>query len=237
MRQTGLCSRTAGPQEQNTHNPPQAFHDQSQWLCPLPLHCPEGRRTRTPLMQKWAWLEDLYQQSINLQRDKSVTVLFFSVTTHSLLKESDIKVTFWNKTDLSYTSGISYWCQWCAFFLYCQKEKKKHVPKLCCNVVNLLLVLQDLLTVSLKQQGGHTQAVGVKAFELVIEAVDSCLMKTTRGRYWRWRLIWTYLIYLSDIKLLQTIQERCENGRHLRLQSMTCDMKQESERSLRNRFS
>lgn len=87
-------------------------------------------------------------------------------------------------------------------------------------------MLEDLLTVSLKQQGGHTQAVGVKAFELVIEAVDLCLMKTTRGRYWRRRLIWTYLIYLSDIKLLQTIQERCKNGRHLRLQSMTCDMRQ-----------
>lgn len=40
-------------------------------------------------------------------------------------------------------------------------------------------MLQDLLTVSLKQQGGHTQAIGVKAFELVIEAVDLCLMKIT----------------------------------------------------------
>lgn len=125
----------------------------------------------------------------------------------------------------------------CIFSKLPRKKKKRLVPKLCRNVVNLLLVLQDPLTVSLKQQRGHTQVVGVKAFELAIEAVDSCQTKSTRGRYWWRRWIWTQLIYLSDIKLLQTIQERCENGRHLRLQSVTCDMRQESERSLRNGFS
>lgn len=110
------------------------------------------------------------------------------------------------------------------------REKKKRVPKLCSNVVNLLLVLQDLLAVSFKQQGGHTQVVGVEALELVIEAVDSW-----KGGY-RWgRSGRTFLLYLSDIKLLQTIQERSENGRHLRLQCVTCDTRQESERSLRNR--
>lgn len=111
------------------------------------------------------------------------------------------------------------------------REKKKCVPKLCSNVVNLLLVLQDLLAVSFKQQGCHTQVVGVEALELVIEAVDSW-----KGGYWWGRSGWTFVLYLSDIKLLQTIQERSENGRHLRLQCMTCDMRQESERSLRNRF-
>lgn len=52
----------------------------------------------------------------------------------------------------------------------------------------------------------------------------------------RWVLVVAFLLYLSDIKLLQTIQERSENGRHLRLQCMTCDMRQESKQSLRNRL-
>lgn len=51
----------------------------------------------------------------------------------------------------------------------------------------------------------------------------------------RWVPVLRFLLYLRDIKLLQTIQERSENGRHLRLQSMTCDTRPESERSLRNR--
>lgn len=65
----------------------------------------------------------------------------------------------------------------CISLIILPERKKRHVPKLCSDVVNLLLVLQDLLTVSLKQQGGHTQVIGVKAFELVIEAVDLCLKK------------------------------------------------------------
>lgn len=38
-------------------------------------------------------------------------------------------------------------------------------------------MLEDLLTVSLKQQGGHTQAVGVEPFELVIKDMDSFFIK------------------------------------------------------------
>lgn len=38
-------------------------------------------------------------------------------------------------------------------------------------------MLQDLLTVSFEQQGGHTQAVGVEPFELVIKNADSFFMK------------------------------------------------------------
>lgn len=38
-------------------------------------------------------------------------------------------------------------------------------------------MLQDLLTISLKQQGGHTQAVGVEPFELVIKELESFFMK------------------------------------------------------------
>lgn len=41
-----------------------------------------------------------------------------------------------------------------------------YLPEFCGNVINLFLMLQNLLTVSLKQQGGHTQAVVVEAFEL-----------------------------------------------------------------------
>jgi len=40
-------------------------------------------------------------------------------------------------------------------------------------------MLQDLLTVSLEQQGGHTQAVGVEPFELVIKELESFFMKNT----------------------------------------------------------
>lgn len=57
-----------------------------------------------------------------------------------------------------------------------------YLPKFCSNVINLLLVLQDLLAVSLKQQGGHTQAVGVEPFELVIKDADSLFMKTARDK-------------------------------------------------------
>lgn len=40
-------------------------------------------------------------------------------------------------------------------------------------------MLQDLLTISLKQQGGHTQVVGVEPFELRIKEVHSFLTENT----------------------------------------------------------
>lgn len=56
------------------------------------------------------------------------------------------------------------------------KLSSHYSPKFCSDVINLLFMLQDLLAVSLKQQGGHTQAVGVKSFELRIKEVGSFFM-------------------------------------------------------------
>lgn len=59
-------------------------------------------------------------------------------------------------------------------------KDSNYLPEFCSNVINLLLVLQDLLTISLKQQCGHTQAVGVEPFELRIKEVHSFFMEKIR---------------------------------------------------------
>lgn len=48
----------------------------------------------------------------------------------------------------------------------------KILPEFCGNVVNLLLVLQHLLSISFKQQSGHTQVMGIKAFKLLNEVIN-----------------------------------------------------------------
>lgn len=62
-------------------------------------------------------------------------------------------------------------------------------------------MLQDLLTISLKQQGGHTQAVGVEPFELVIKDVDSFSWKTLEASDWCCSLV-IIIFYLGDVKFL-----------------------------------
>lgn len=86
-------------------------------------------------------------------------------------------------------------------------------------------MLQDLLAVSFKQQGGHTQAVGVEPFELVIKDMDSFFIKKkkTRGKQLVLFICNSYFFYLGDVKFLQPIQKGCENWRYLRLQGMTCE--------------
>ena len=64
-----------------------------------------------------------------------------------------------------------------------RQRENYYLPKFCGDVINLLLVLQDLLTVSLEQQGGHTQVVGVEPFELVIKRGGLIFReKNTRGQ-------------------------------------------------------
>lgn len=90
-----------------------------------------------------------------------------------------------------------------------RQESNCYSPKFCSNVINLLLVLQDLLTVSLKQQGGHTQVVGVKPFELKIKKVYSYVMKNTCSK--KLVTVASDHFYLGDVKLLQPVQKGSEN--------------------------
>lgn len=187
LRQTGLCYRAAGTQEQKTHNPPQAFL----WSITVSLSPPTvlswGKKNQKSFNAKVGLTRgspitnpSIYNET-NRWRCSSLPLLHTGcskeVTTrwHVEIK----RICSSHRGSLTDVNHVH-------LFETAREKKKRLVPKLCCNVVNLLLVLQDLLTVSLKQQRGHTQVVGVKAFELAIEAVDSCQMKSTRGWYW-WR--------------------------------------------------
>lgn len=99
-----------------------------------------------------------------------------------------------------------------------------YLPKFCSNAINLLLMLQDLLAISLKQQGGHTQAVGVKSLKLVIKDAGSVSLKTLGAKHQGCSLvIICFFFYLGDVQFLQPVQKGRENGRYLRLQGMTCE--------------
>lgn len=80
-------------------------------------------------------------------------------------------------------------------------------------------MLQHLLSVSLEQQGGHAQAVGVEPFELRIKEVNSFFMGKKKHPQ---QENTQCCFYLGDVKFLQSVQKGSENWRHLRLQGMAC---------------
>lgn len=103
------------------------------------------------------------------------------------------------------------WGTWMPAEMRQENRRENYLPKFSSDVINLLLMLEHLLTVSLKQQGGHTQVVGVEPFKLRIKEEDSFFLpqKSTEARHLV--ILSSDKFYLGDVKFLQPIQEGCEN--------------------------